>query len=149
MPAALPLSLSCQGHFDSAGDDGQAIATRNSLGTWRGARPAAPGHRGRQPVPRTGWGVTFWSALLLIPWLFEYERQTYEKASHYLFVNDFILHRLTGVFCMDPSDAAMTVLYDIAAGRWSDMLCEAAGIRREQLSPIIPSGQLAGRLKPE
>jgi len=147
------LSLSCQGGtLIPAGDDGQPLRPAIS---WLDTRAREHGRQllraiGADNLYRvTGWGVTFWSALLLIPWLFEYERQTYEKASHYLFVNDFILHRLTGVFCMDPSDAAMTVLYDIAAGRWSDMLCEAAGIRREQLSPIIPSGQLAGRLKPE
>lgn len=149
----VALSLSCQGGTLIPTDrDGQPLRPAIS---WLDTRAQQPGQNllqalGQDVIYRiTGWGISFWAALLLVPWLRAHEPQTYQAAARYLFVNDFLLHRLTGVFCMDPSDAAMTVLYDISTGAWSAPLCAAAGIDAGQLSPVVASGQPVGRLRVE
>jgi xylulokinase len=50
---------------------------------------------------------------------------------------------------MNPVDASITQLFDIARSDWDDDLLSLAGIRREQVSPVIPSGAILGRLTPE
>ena len=50
---------------------------------------------------------------------------------------------------MNPSDASITQLLDIETGDWDDWLLMLAGIRREQLSPLHPSGVAFGKLTAE
>jgi sugar (pentulose or hexulose) kinase len=149
----LALSLSSQGGTLIPADrSGQPLRPAIS---WLDGRAEEEGQRladklGQEAIYRTtGWEVSTWSALLLIPWLCHHEPAIYRAAERYLFVNDFIIGRLTGAFCMNPSDAAMTMLYDVAAGAWDEGLCAASGVRAEQLSPISDSGQVAGRLRLE
>ncbi|MGE5602300.1 MAG: FGGY-family carbohydrate kinase, partial [Nitrososphaerales archaeon] len=57
--------------------------------------------------------------------------------------------RLTGQMCMNPSDAGITQLMSLETGDWDERLLETAGIRREELSPIRPSGAAIGTLTTE
>ena len=50
---------------------------------------------------------------------------------------------------MNPSDANITQLLDIETGDWDDWLLMLAGIRRDQLSPVRPSGVMVGKLTAE
>ncbi len=50
---------------------------------------------------------------------------------------------------MNPSDASITQLLDIETGDWDDWLLMLAGIRRDQLSPVRPSGVIIGKLTAE
>jgi xylulokinase len=47
---------------------------------------------------------------------------------------------------MNPSDASITQLFNVATGDWDDALLALAGIRRDQLSAVRPSGYLVGGL---
>ena len=61
-------------------------------------------------------------------------------------VDSYIVARLTGgrAHLTDPSNASRTLLYDLAAGGWSDELCELFGVPRAALPEIVPSsGELA------
>lgn len=95
---------------------------------------------------RTGWPLMAGLPLQHIRWLRRERPEPFAAARHFLFVNDFIGRRLTGELCMNPSDASITQLFDIEAGRWDEALLELAGIRSDQLSPIRPSGAMIGRL---
>ncbi len=96
----------------------------------------------------TGW--TLWEGLPLqhIAWLRENRPDIFGAARYFLFVNDFVTHRLTGRLCMNPSDAGITQLMNVASGDWDDRLLEIAGILRQQLSPMRPSGHVVGTLTP-
>jgi xylulokinase len=78
----------------------------------------------------------------------KYDQETFTAARRFLSVNDFIVHRLTGKFCTNPSNGGGMQLMDIHSGRWSETLCALAGIERDQLSPIRASGTIVGEIAP-
>jgi len=94
----------------------------------------------------TGWRLGDGLPLLHIRWLRQRAPKIFAAARRFLFVNDFIIHRLTGQFCMDPSDAGITQLYNIAENRWDDDMLKAAGIESDKLSPVRNSGVAVGQL---
>lgn len=97
----------------------------------------------------TGWPLGSGLPLPHIAWFRRHRPQEFASSQYFLFVNDFIGYRLTGELCMDPSDASITQLMDLATGDWDNRLLASAGIRREQLSPIRPSGTVVGKLTTE
>jgi len=97
----------------------------------------------------TGWPLISGLPLEHIAWFRRHCPAQFAAAERFLFVNDFIGCRLTGQLCMDPSDASITQLMNIAAGDWDERLLEVAGIERRQLSPIQPSGVIVGRITQE
>lgn len=66
-----------------------------------------------------------------------------------LLPKDYIRFRLTGHLGTDPSDAGGTGMYSQAAGGWAIELALALGLRQEQLPPIVPSTEVAGRVTRE
>ena len=97
----------------------------------------------------TGWALFGGLPLQHIAWFRRNCPDEYSATVHFLFVNDFIAYRLTGQRCMDPSDAGITQLMSLATGDWDERLLETAGVRRDQLSPIRPSGAAIGTLTAE
>lgn len=94
----------------------------------------------------TGWPLQGALPLQHIGWFRDNRPQLYASARHYLFVNDFIGQRLTGKLCMNPTDAGITQIFNIASGDWDERLLELVGVRRDQLSPVHPAGHLVGML---
>lgn len=147
------VSLSAQGGTTIPVDqDGRPLRAAIS---WLDGRAVDEGERltaeiGQERIyATTGWETHAALPLVHIPWLARNEPETYRRVWRYLFVNDFIIYRLTGKFMMDPSDAALTLLYSVERGGWDDLLCRAAGVRMEQLSPVWPSGRPVGKLLPD
>lgn len=60
----------------------------------------------------------------------------------------YLVERLTGRAVMDPALASMTLLLELATGRWSDELCAAWAIPRALLPELAPAHQLAAPLSP-
>ncbi len=111
---------------------------------------AAPTEVGAEFIRNTtGWALAPVLPLQHIRWLRDNRPELFTRTHSYLFVNDFIGARLTGVRRMNPTDAGITQLYDIAAGDWAPRLLAMAGIRREQLSPLRPVADPTGVLQPE
>lgn len=48
----------------------------------------------------------------------------------------YLLHKLTGVWTIDPSNAGFTGLMDISTLDWCEELCAAAGVPMDKLPPI-------------
>ena len=67
----------------------------------------------------------------------------------FLFVASYVCFRLCGAAVTDPSLACRSLLYDVEKGCWSDEILAAAGISKNQLPEIVPTGALAGTLLPE
>jgi len=76
-------------------------------------------------------------------YLCENEPDTLRKAAWLLQPKDYLIMRLTGQPAIDPSLASRTLLWAVSDG-WLDDMIEWAGIRKEQLPPVVPSGGVAG-----
>lgn len=61
-------------------------------------------------------------------------------------IDTWIVSRLTDgeVFATDPSNASRTMLFDIAAGNWSDELCDALGVPPSTLADVRASSERWG-----
>jgi glycerol kinase len=69
-------------------------------------------------------------------------------------VDSWLLWRLTGgprggVLATEPSNASRTLLYDLAAGRWSEELADLFGVPLDALAEIRPSAGRFGRIAPD
>lgn len=131
--------------------DGDGKPTYNAI-SWMdergdGEARRAINERGEQWLYRlTGWPLFSGLPLQHISWFRRHQSGPFARTSRFLFVNDFIGERLTGVGCMNPSDATITQLMDVATGEWDERLLDIAGITRGQLSPMRPSGHVVGTL---
>ncbi len=97
----------------------------------------------------TGWKLMPALPLVHLLWLRAHRPDAFARTRRVTFVNDYIGWHLTGELGMNPSDASITQLFDIARRDWDDALLDLAGLRREALSPILPSGAVLGRLREE
>lgn len=77
-------------------------------------------------------------------WVRENEPEVYAKAHKMLHAKDFIIHRLTGNFVTDYSDASGTNLFDIRKKEWSREICAALDIPLPLLPETHPSADIAG-----
>lgn len=94
----------------------------------------------------SGWRLSNGLPLNHIAWFRRNEPELFAKTERFCFVNDFFAQRLCGEYWMDPSDAGITQLYNLAENRWDDEMVEMAGAQVEQLSPIRESGAMLGVL---
>lgn len=62
---------------------------------------------------------------------------------------DYLRYALTGTWATDPSDAASTLLFDLASQSWSSTLVAATGWSERRLPAVRPSASVAGRLTDE
>ncbi|MFD2612523.1 xylulokinase [Paenibacillus gansuensis] len=79
-------------------------------------------------------------------WVKEHEPQLYETASVFVLPKDYLRYRLTGQLAMEYSDAAGTLLLDVAEKRWSAEICEALGIDPSVCPPLVESSDLVGTI---
>ena len=79
-------------------------------------------------------------------WVKEAEPEVWRKTTRVLLAKDYLKYRLTGEMVTDYSDAAGTLLLDVAGRRWSDELLAAFGIPRGVLPELGGSSSVAGRL---
>ena len=65
-------------------------------------------------------------------------------------VDSYLVARLTGGarHVTDASNASRTLLFDLAAGEWSDELCELLSVPRAALPEVVPSYGEVGRTSP-
>jgi glycerol kinase len=101
---------------------------------------------GHEPMIRRTTGLVldpYFSASKL-SWLLHTGGVTVDADLMFGTVDTWLLWRLTGgpdggVHATDPSNASRTMLYDIAAGEWSDELCALFDVPRACLPEVRPS----------
>lgn len=84
-----------------------------------------------------------------ILWVQEHEPQLLSQASLFLLPKDYVRYRLTGDFAMDYSDAAGTLLLDVAAKKWSEEIAQAFELPSSLCPRLVESFELTGTLLPE
>lgn len=81
-----------------------------------------------------------------ILWVQKYEPEIFHKVDIFLLPKDYVRYRLTGELCTDYSDAAGTLLLDIAEKDWSDEICHKLNIRRDICPPLVASHDQTGTI---
>ncbi|PZD95827.1 xylulokinase [Paenibacillus sambharensis] len=84
-----------------------------------------------------------------ILWVREHEKEVFDRASLFLLPKDYVRYRLTGELHMDYSDAAGTLLLDVAGKVWSRRVLEAFDLPESFCPALIESHGLAGTMLPD
>jgi xylulokinase len=84
-----------------------------------------------------------------LAWMRSLSPGFWPRIRYALATKDYVGQRLTGAVATDPTDAAGTALYDQRAGKWIGELCLEAGLRVDQLPPILPPDTRLGGVTKE
>jgi xylulokinase len=82
-----------------------------------------------------------------IVWLRDEEPEHFARLRHVLLPKDYIRLRLTGAHATDASDAAGTLLLDVRARDWSDVILAALDIPRDWLPRVYEGPAVTGTLR--
>ena len=83
-----------------------------------------------------------------ILWVRNHQPDIYARAAKFLVPKDFIVHRLTGAFVTDYSDASGTLLFDLTSRRWHRPFLDALDLTEAQLPRAVPSSTVVGHITP-
>jgi xylulokinase len=81
-------------------------------------------------------------------WLRQHEPRVYSDAHRFLCMQDFVFHQLGLTPTMDRTLAVRTMAFDVRRLGWSDEIMALAGLDRERMSRVWPSGQVIGEIAP-
>ncbi len=112
--------------------------TRDLVDEWK-----AQGHEERVRSI-SGWSLYPGLPLPTIAWLREESPDVFRESEFFFSVNDYLAYRLTGDKVTNPSNGGGMQLVDIHQPEWHPELCRLAGIKSENLSRILPSGERIG-----
>ncbi|MCD9024507.1 xylulokinase [Cohnella silvisoli] len=84
-----------------------------------------------------------------ILWVKQNEPDVFARASHFLLPKDYLRLRLTGAAHMDLSDAAGTLLLDVANKIWSEEVLAAFKLPSAFCPPLVEAGAYVGTISPE
>jgi xylulokinase len=79
-------------------------------------------------------------------WVKEHEPEIFNSASVFLLPKDYLRFRMTGEIHSEYSDAAGTLLLDVAKKEWDKGICEKFAIPFQLCPPLVESSGLVGRL---
>ncbi|MGE4282441.1 MAG: FGGY-family carbohydrate kinase [Clostridia bacterium] len=80
-------------------------------------------------------------------WIKRNQREVYKSTKYFGHINTFFIHKLTGKFGMDYTNASYTGLFETAGGqKWDENICRTVDIDVEKLPPLISSDAVAGEL---
>ena len=78
-------------------------------------------------------------------WMRKHEPDLYRSIARICLPKDYVRLKLTGEHAIDVSDASGTLLFDVAARKWSDEVLEALDIPGEWLPRALESQEISGR----
>jgi xylulokinase len=81
-------------------------------------------------------------------WLRQHDPDIYRAAHRFLCMQDFIFHQLGLTPTMDRTLAVRTMAFDVSQLDWSEEIMGLAGLDRERMSRVWPSGQVIGEIAP-
>ncbi|QAY68081.1 xylulokinase [Paenibacillus protaetiae] len=84
-----------------------------------------------------------------ILWVRKHEPEAFAKASLFVLPKDYVRYRLTGELHMDYSDAAGTLILDVAGKKWSDEVLSAFDLPASFCPPLVESHGQTGTLLPQ
>ncbi len=81
-------------------------------------------------------------------WFKEEEEEIYNKINKVLMLDDWLVYKLSGVFCTDLTSSAESQLIDIKKSNWSSEIIEKFDLNPDILPQIVESGSIIGYLVP-
>lgn len=84
-----------------------------------------------------------------ILWVKKHEPEIFKRTSVFLLPKDYVRYRMTGQLHMDYSDAAGTLLLNVAEKAWSREICGLLDIDPANCPPLIGSHEAVGQLNLE
>ncbi|WP_456274660.1 xylulokinase [Bacillus sp. AK031] len=84
-----------------------------------------------------------------ILWVKEHEPEIFERTKVFMLPKDYLRYRLTGNIHMDYSDAAGTLLLNVAEREWSSELLEKFDLSPEICPPLVDSHAFVGTITAE
>ncbi len=139
----VALSVSSAQHGLLGLDDRQEAVT--PLVTWADARSTAEARELRAGglaadlLRRTGTPVHPMSPLVKLVWFARHEPETAAAVRWWVGLKDLLLLHLTGQLVTELSSASATGLLNSEARDWDADALAVAGVRREQLPPVLPT----------
>jgi xylulokinase len=80
-------------------------------------------------------------------WIKNNKNEIYNKTKYFGHINTFLVHKLTGVFGIDFTNASYTGLFETSGDlKWSADVANTVGVDVEKLPPLIRSDSIAGEL---
>ena len=137
------LSVGSAQHALLGLDDRREAVT--PLVTWADARSTAEARelrgdgRAADLLRRTGTPVHPMSPLVKLVWFARHEPETAASVRWWVGLKDLLLLHLTGQLVTELSSASTTGLLGSEARDWDTDALALAGIRREQLAPVLPT----------
>jgi xylulokinase len=109
---------------------------------------AALGRRvaARDLFERTGLNLDSSHVAPKILWLRGHAPAAYEGAAVFHLPGSWVVARLTGARIVDHANASSSLLYDVRARDWSDVLLRQTELDRDRLPEVAPSTAVAGPL---
>lgn len=77
-------------------------------------------------------------------WLAKEEPEIFRRADRFLSLKELLFYRWFGRFVIDASIASSTGLFNVTKFDWDEEILRTTGIRREQLSEIVPTTDVFG-----
>ncbi len=82
-------------------------------------------------------------------WLYNNERESFNRISKIMLPKDYINYKLTGVHACDYSDASGMLLLDVKNKCWSDEMLKICRVKKEQMPKLFESFEPIGTVLPE
>ncbi|NVM36354.1 MAG: hypothetical protein HWN81_12220 [Candidatus Lokiarchaeota archaeon] len=97
----------------------------------------------------TGLTIDPYFSATKILWFKDEKPEIYQKTHKFLLVSDFIIHKLTGKFCTDFSNASRTMLFDINQLKYSEEIASELEIDLDKMPDALESGVDIGEIVTE
>ncbi|MGB9880959.1 MAG: FGGY family carbohydrate kinase, partial [Anaerolineae bacterium] len=80
-------------------------------------------------------------------WWFRHHRpEIYERIAQVLMISDWLIYRLSGKLCSEPTNASSSMLFDVVQCTWSSELAQCLGYSARLQPPCYQPGQAVGTL---
>ncbi len=136
------------------GIDAQGGLLTRSI-TWADNRAAAAAERIKaEPgagalYRRTGTPIHPMSPLAKLAWLRAEQPALFARAARFIGIKEYVFFRLFGQYLVDHSIASATGLFNLERRDWDDEALAVAGVRRDQLSTLVPTTHHLAGLDPQ
>lgn len=92
----------------------------------------------------TGVTLSLLASIHKILWLIKHRPEIYQKTSKFLFMEDFIINKLTGEYAVDYSIACRSILFDRVKKKWSEEILKEVSLSPDLFSSPVSSGTIVG-----
>jgi xylulokinase len=82
-------------------------------------------------------------------WVRDHEPDAWARIAHVLLPKDYVRFQLTGEYALDKADGAGTLLFDLAARDWSEVVVRALDIDQRWLPPTHEGPEVTGTVTVE